>query len=234
MKIDQLSIFKDLNPETITFLEKKLIIREYKKGEFIFFEKDQVEKIYIIVSGRVSIHKYTQKAHKKIMYILGSGEIINEVIFDNLPASINAEVFENTVVLEYFAKDFKIIMEKDFELTYRIIQSSGRKVRRLYRQLKNTVPISLDKKVASKLWKLSKDHGMVCEVEENYSGSSPRKDCWIGLEFKISITYLADMLGSTRETISRELKKLEGRGYIKWIDKRIFVKREELRQFYRK
>jgi len=234
MKIDQLSIFKDLNPETITFLEKKLIIREYKKGEFIFFEKDQVEKIYIIVSGRVSIHKYTQKAHKKIMYILGSGEIINEVIFDNLPASINAEVFENTVVLEYFAKDFKIIMEKDFKLTYRIIQSSGRKVRRLYRQLKNTVPISLDKKVASKLWKLSKDHGMMCEVEENSLDTSPKKDCWIGLEFKISITYLADMLGSTRETISRELKKLEGYGYIKWVDKRIFVKREELRKFYRR
>lgn len=234
MKIDQLSIFKDLNPETITFLEKKLIIKEYKKGEFIFFEKDQVEKIYIIVSGRVSIHKYTQKAQKKIMYILGSGEIINEVIFDNLPASINAEIFEDTAVLEYFAKDFKKIMEKDFKLTYRIIQSSGRKVRRLYRQLKNTVPISLDKKVASKLWKLSKDHGMMCEVEKNNSDTSPKKDYWIGLEFKISITYLADMLGSTRETISRELKKLEKQGYIKWIDKRIFVKREELRQFYRR
>lgn len=234
MRIDQLSIFKDLNPETIDSLKKRLKIKEYKKGEFIFFEKDQVEKIYIIVSGRVSIHKYTQKAHKKIMYILGSGEIINEVIFDNLPASINAEVFENTVILEYLAKDFKKIMEKDFELTYRVIQSSGRKVRRLYRQLKNTVPISLDKKVASKLWKLSKDHGMMCEVEENISESSPKKDYWIGLEFKISITYLADMLGSTRETISRELKKLEGHGYIKWVDKRIFVKREELRQFYRR
>jgi len=234
MKIDELSIFKDLNPETIDSLEKKLKIKEYKKGQFVFFEKDKVEKIYIIASGKVSIHKYTQKAHKKIMYILGSGEIINEVIFDNLPASINAEVFESTVILEYFSKDFKEIMAKDFELTYRVIQSSGRKVRRLYRQLKNTVPISLDKKVASKLWKLSKDYGIMCEIEEGYCGSCKKPDCWIGLEFKISITYLADMLGSNRETISRELKKLEGQGYIKWVDKRIFVKREELRQFYRR
>ena len=234
MKIDKLSIFKDLNLETIDSLEKKMKIRSYKKGGFIFFEKDQVENIYIIVSGRVSIHKYTQKAQKKIMYILGSGEIINEVIFDHLPASINAEVFENTIILEYSAKDFKKIMETDFELTYRIIQSSGRKVRRLYRQLKNTVPISLDKKVASKLWKLSKDYGIMCEIQQNNCRSCKKSDCWIGLEFKISITYLADMLGSTRETISRELKKLEGHGYIKWVDKRIFVKREELRQFYRK
>lgn len=234
MKIDQLSIFKGLNPETIDFLDKKLKFKEYKKGEFIFFEKDKVEKIYIIVYGKVSIHKYTQNAHKKIMYILGSGEIINEVIFDNLPASINAEVFEKTVILEYSAKDFKKVMEKDFELTYRVIQSSGRKVRRLYRQLKNTVPISLDKKVASKLWKLSKDHGMMCEVENNNYNISKKKDYWIGLEFKISITYLADMLGSTRESISRELKKLEKQGYIKWVEKRIFVKREELRQFYRR
>ena len=156
------------------------------------------------------------------------------MIFDDLPASINAEVFESTVILEYFAKDFKEIMAKDFELTYRVIQSSGRKVRRLYRQLKNTVPISLDKKVASKLWKLSKDYGIMCEIEEGYCRSCKKLDCWIGLEFKISITYLADMLGSNRETISRELKKLEGQGYIKWVDKRIFVKRDELRQFYRR
>lgn len=233
MKIEELLIFKELNLETIELLEKNLKIKKYKKGEFIFFEKDQVEKIYIIVSGKVSIHKYTQKAHKKIMYILGNGEIINEVIFDDLPASINAEVFEDTMVLEYLSKDFKKIMEKDFELTYRIIQSSGRKVRRLYRQLKNTVPISLDKKVASKLWKLSKDYGVMCEIKNNNCVFC-KNDCWIGLEFKISITYLADMLGSTRESISRELKKLEGYGYIKWIDKRIFVKRKELRQFYRK
>lgn len=231
MKIDELSIFKGLNPETIDFLEKKVKIKKYKKGEFIFFEKDRVDKIYIIVSGKVSMHRYTQKAQKKVIYILGSGEIINEVIFDNLPASINAEIFEETMILEYSAINLKEIMSQDFELAYRVIQSTGRKVRRLYRQLKNTAPISLDKKVASKLWKLSKDYGMVCEIKD---GSCDKKDCWIGLEFKISITYLADMLGSTRETISRELKKLEGQGYIKWVDKRIFVKREELRQFYRR
>ncbi|WP_037029999.1 Crp/Fnr family transcriptional regulator [Psychrilyobacter atlanticus] len=233
MKIDQLAIFKGLNPETIDLLEKKLKVKKYKKGEFVFFEKDQVEKIYIIVSGKVTLHRYTQKAQKKIIYILGSGEVINEVIFDKLPASINAEVFENAMILEYSAAELKQIMSQDFELAYRIIQSTGRKVRRLYRQLKNTVPISLDKKVASKLWKLSKDYGVICEIEENHCISC-KNDCWIGLEFKISITYLADMLGSTRETISRELKKLEGYGYIKWIDKRIFVKRKELRQFYRK
>ncbi|UUV17038.1 Crp/Fnr family transcriptional regulator [Fusobacteria bacterium ZRK30] len=234
MKIDQLSIFKGLNPETIDQLEKKLKVKEYKKGEFVFFEKDQVEKIYVIVSGKVTLHRYTQKAQKKIIYILGSGEVINEVIFDKLPASINAEVFENAMILEYSAAELKQIMSQDFELAYRIIQSTGRKVRRLYRQLKNTVPISLDKKVASKLWKLSKDHGMICEIEDSHCRSCKKNDCWIGLEFKISITYLADMLGSTRETISRELKKLEGQGYIKWVDKRIFVKREELRQFYRR
>jgi len=233
MKIEELLIFKDLDSETLELLKKTFKIKKYKKGEFIFFEKDKVEKIYIIVSGRVSVHKYTQKAHKKIMYILGDGEIINEVIFDDLPASINVEVFEDATILEYLAKDFKKVMEKDFRLTYRVIQSSGRKVRRLYRQLKNTVPISLDKKVASKLWKLSKDYGVMCKIENN-SCVSCKNDCWIGLEFKISITYLADMLGSTRESISRELKKLEGYGYIKWIDKRVFIKRKELRQFYRK
>lgn len=235
MDIKRLEIFKGLKRETLDLLNENSIEKIYKKREFIFFEKDKVSCIYVIVSGKVTIHKYTQKNNKKIVYILSDGEIINEVIFDCLSASINAEAFENTVVLKIPAGVLKEAMSKDFELAYRVIQSTGRKVRRLYRQLKNTVPINLSKKVASKLWKLSKDHGVFCKIKTSSSCETCKNsDCWISLDFKISITYLADMLGSTRESISREIKKLEKLGLIKWKDKTILVKRKGLRNFYRK
>ncbi|WP_319372023.1 Crp/Fnr family transcriptional regulator [uncultured Ilyobacter sp.] len=226
--------FSDLEKETLKKLQKTGELFEIKKGNMLFFEKDLVNKIYIIITGKISIFRYSQKAQRRVIYILGDGELVNEVIFDDLPSSVNAEAFEKTLLLKYDKKDLEEIMRSDFQLTKNITNSMGKKVRRLYRQLKNTIPLSLDKKVAAKLWKISKDYGISCNLN-GYNCSSFTEECtpWTGINFGLTITYLADMLGSSRESVSREMKKMEAKGYIKWEGKKLLVKREELRKFYR-
>ncbi len=93
------------------------------------------------------------------------------------------------------------IMKDDFELSRVIINSLALKVRRLYRQGKNSIPIKVEKRVAAKLWKLSKDYGI--EIEEGTL-----------IDLNITVTYLADMFGAPRETISRSLKILKNAGLI--------------------
>jgi CRP-like cAMP-binding protein len=70
------------------------------------------------------------------------------------------------------------------------------------------------------LWKLSKDYGV--EVEDGTL-----------INLKITITYLADMLGSARETISRSIKILEEEGLVKYKDRRMVVDTENLAKYYR-
>ncbi|WP_320047803.1 Crp/Fnr family transcriptional regulator [uncultured Ilyobacter sp.] len=226
--------FYNLEKETIEKLKKAGELFELKKGNMLFFEKDLVNKIYIIIRGKISIFRYSQKAQRRVIYILGDGEFINEVIFDDLPSSVNAEAFEKTLLIKYDKKELEEIMESDFQLTKNITNSMGKKVRRLYRQIKNTIPLGLDKKVAAKLWKISKDYGISCNLN-GYNCRDFREECvpWTGINFSLTITYLADMLGSSRESVSRELKKMESKGYIKWEGKKLLVKREELRKFYR-
>ena len=85
-------------------------------------------------------------------------------------------------------------MSQDFELTKIVLNEMSKKVRRLYRQMKNVTPIKLEKRVAAKLWKLSKDYGK--EVPEGTL-----------IDLDISITYLADMFGSPRESVSRAIQR---------------------------
>lgn len=117
--------------------------------------------------------------------------------------------------------EFIKIMEDDFKLTLNILNSIGRKQRRLYRQLKNTLPIGMDKRLAAKLWKLGKDNkGEVI-------------DEWSKIELSISVTYLSYMLGTSRESISRSLKLLIDLKLVKWIERNIYIKEKELLQYYR-
>ncbi len=218
---NNIELFNEVSTETKVNLTNNARIHKYKKGEYLFFNKDEIDEIYFIISGKVTLFRYTQKSQKRIIYILGKNEFINEVIFDSMPSSINVEAFEDTVVAKYPVKVFKEMMAKDYKLAEIVINSLGRKVRRLYRQIKNTVPIKLDKRVAAKLWKLSKDYGV------------DTHDDWTFIDLKITITYLADMLGSSREAISREIKKLENQGLISWKNRKLKVKRRELSNYFK-
>ena len=133
----------------------------------------------------------------------------------------NFMAFENAEIICFDRIKFIDIMKDDFELSKIIINSLAIKVRRLYRQGKNSIPIKVEKRVAAKLWKLSRDYGI--EIEEGTL-----------IDLNITITYLADMFGAPRETISRALKILNNEGLIINKNKRIIVPdREKLVRFFK-
>ncbi|MGL5379532.1 Crp/Fnr family transcriptional regulator [Clostridium sp.] len=209
-QLEKMELFKDVSKKTLENLASIVDVNCYLKGNHIFRDKEKVNKIYIVYSGKVALYKLNESAQKKIIFILGKNKIINAVVLDDLPASVNCEVFENAEILSFNKEKFIELMKADFELTKIVIQSLSIKVRRLYRQLKNSTPIKVEKRVAAKLWKLSKDYGV--EVKEG-----------ILIDLNISITYLADMFGLPRETISRAIKALKEEGLIIMKNKQIII-----------
>ena len=118
--------------------------------------------------------------------------------------------------------DFLQIMSDDFELTKNVLAAQERKIRRLSHQLKNTTSsIYLEKKLAAKLWKLSRDFGV--QTEEG-----------IEIDLNLSVTFLADMLGVPRETTSRACSVLADNGLIHMNRKRIMIlDPKKITRFYR-
>ena len=219
LKLNEISLFSHINNNTIHKLNEICFVRQLKKGEHLFRDKEIIKSIYIVKSGKVALYKQSESAQKKVIFILGKDTVINEVIIDDLPASINCEAFEKAEILCFDRIKFLDIMKEDFELSKIIINSLAMKVRRLYRQGKNSIPIKVEKRVAAKLWKLSRDYG----IEEGTL-----------IDLNITITYLADMFGAPRETISRALKILNNEGLIINKNKRIIVPdREKLVRFFK-
>lgn len=221
-QLRELDLFNELKDDTLHKLCSFGIKKTYKKGNVVFSDKEKVNTIYIVIRGKFSIYKIGEDAKRRVIYILGRDKILNDVILDDLPASINCEAFEEGELLLLNKNNFLRCMEEDFNLTKVVLNSLSIKVRRLYRQLNNTNPNKkIEKKIASKLWKLSKDYGI--KVEEG-----------IEIDLNISITYLADMLGSQRETISRSLKLLEEKDLIRLNNRKIIVKdKDELARFFK-
>ncbi|MBQ8999438.1 MAG: Crp/Fnr family transcriptional regulator [Clostridium sp.] len=220
-KLSEFSLFSQVNKNTIFKLNEICFVKELKKGEHLFRDKEVIKNIYVVKSGKVALYKQSESAQKKVIFILGKDTIVNEVIIDDLPSSINCEAFEKAEILCFDRMLFLDIMKDDFELSKIIINSLAMKVRRLYRQGKNSIPIKVEKRVAAKLWKLSRDYGI--EIEEGTL-----------IDLNITITYLADMFGAPRETISRALKILNNEGLIINKNKKIIVPdRDKLVKFFK-
>lgn len=191
-----LPLFFNVKPTTIQQIIEKGHIYSFKADQSIFFDKDILPSIYFVLDGNACLYKTHINGQNKNIFMLSKGEVLNESLSDTLPSAINCRAYSDCTVLGIYKEDLKTIMANDFTLTENIMDAFSKRIRRLYRQLKNaTSVIKMEKKLAAKLWKLIRDYGVPC-------------DQGVMINFPITITSLADFLGSYRETISRALKYL--------------------------
>ena len=198
------------NTSKTLFFENS-IIRTYKKGESVFRDKEQVNVFYFLLSGYLSLYKISNNHEKKVIFICRPGEIINEVMIQKDYASIYAETLSKCEILAIEKKTLRSLMAQDYAIAESMMASMTSKIRRLYRQLKNTPnSIKLDHQLASKIWKLGRDFG------------SPTEN-GIEIKFDITISFLADMLGTKRETVSRQFQKLSSLGIVSFNRRKLCI-----------
>ena len=221
-QVNQLEIFKGIDPKTIEKLIKAGTVQDVSKGTLLVRAREPVSMVYFQLTGKSVIYNLTNDGKRKILFIFGSGALINEHIFNNHTSSTYCETMEKSKVLAFPVQEFVRLMAEDFELTKNIMEAQERKIWRLSHQLKNTTSsIYLERKLAAKLWKLTRDFGV-------------ETDKGIEIDVNMTITFLADMLGVPRETTSRVCSTLTEAGLISMNRRRITIPDpEKMSHFYK-
>lgn len=221
-QITQMEIFQGVMSETIDKMLQHGKISKFPKGTQLMRARENVEFIYIQLSGKSIEYKITYNGKRKILFIFGNSALLNGNVFNNKTSSIYCETIEQSEILVISIKDFTQLMGEDFTLTKNVLIAQEKKIWKLSRQLKNaTSSISLEKRLVAKLWKLSKDFGI-----DTIEGRE--------IDMSLSITFLADMLGTPRETVSRICSDLIESGLIKINKKRItIINPEEIKAYYK-
>ena len=193
---EQCRVFEGVKATSMQKFINYGVLRNYTKKELIFREWEPGTRFYFVASGYVALYKTNQRHDRKVIFILGPGEMLNEVIAEEPMASISCMALGTVSILSCGREQLLSIMERDLILYRNVMRSMAQKLRRTYHQLGNASNMmSLKMQAASKLWKLARDFGVAEQGE-------------IRIPFEISITFFADMMGSKRETVSRILKEI--------------------------
>lgn len=209
--LQSLPVFQGIRKETMQDLEAHATIHSFCAKKVIIEERKPCDYLYIVLQGRVSVYKMNANGQKKVIFILGKGELVNEDMVEGLPSAVSVELFEAGSLIMIPKCCMLRLMAQDPRLAAHMYTSLSMKARRMVRQLKNTPnSIKMEKRLAAKLFKLGKDYG-----RPHAYGTEIAMD--------LSITYLADLLGSQRETISRAVKALQAEGLVLLDKKRFYI-----------
>lgn len=199
---ERLEVLQGIKAETITELVSIGRLKSYKKGEILFLDKEDVNAVFFVICGAVSLYKVNNCNERRIIFICGKGAVLNEVILDGKLASMSCEALKDTLAVRFCKKQFMELMGKDTQLMEVVFRSMSTKIRRTYRQISNnSSSFCLNRKIGAKLLKLSRDYGV-----PTAQGTE--------INFDLSVTFLAELVGAKRETVSRQLKPLLQSGLI--------------------
>lgn len=210
-ELAKIKLFQNLDKEALKELVSMAQIREYKKGDLLYSDREKIHTIYFVIEGVASLYKPNPDNTKKVVFLFGAGDVLNEVIIYENTTLLSCELLTTTKLLQIDREDFVKVLEKSYPLSKGVIESLIYKNRVMSHQIKNTCnSITVDRQIALTLYKLARDFGV-------------NTDLGIEVNFDLSITYLSEILGAKRETVSRQTKVLTNLGLISVNRKRFTI-----------
>lgn len=176
----------------------------YRKGQTIFQQGAPARSLLIVCRGLVKLSAYYGEGRKLIATVLGPGALFGiEALTGSSYRSV-AEAAEETYV-GFISREELTELEQDHaELSTTLIQELARENRFLLERLQGALHASVQERLAHLLLRLGDIYGS--EIEEG-----------IQLEIDLTREELAQMVGASRETVSRTLSKFDRR---EWLNSR--------------
>ena len=209
------SLFKNVDSEIIEELINKYAkIKSYKAGEFVFVKGDKPQYMFIIVSGSVSVFSDDSMGKRELFSTFDT----EGTLFAEVYLYLNKETYdyfgeadEDTTLIEIGKDFFMNLYLFESETGKTIIENYLRilseKLYYLNQKLKVVSGLTLRQKI-SRYFLQNRDENMVVNLKYN------REE-------------LADYLGVTRPSLSREFSKMKAEGLIEIEKNKIIIKKVE-------
>ncbi|MEH7500864.1 Crp/Fnr family transcriptional regulator [Neobacillus drentensis] len=205
MKIEEIksvladfTLFRELNDFELTKITDIAIAREWKKHSHVFLQGDPLENVYFIYNGKIKIYKSDINGKEQIVAIAKKGEMFPHVGFfrkGDYPAY--AEVLESSTLIAIPISKFETVLIENPELCIKVFKVLGEKIVDLQNRLEEQILNNTYEQIIKLLIRLAQKHG------------KEQEDGTIHLKSEFTNKDLANMIGTTRETISRTLTKMK-------------------------
>jgi CRP/FNR family transcriptional regulator/CRP/FNR family cyclic AMP-dependent transcriptional regulator len=215
----EVPLFADLEDADLDSLIAVATRRKFPKDSVIFFEHDPGDSLFMILSGRVKVTILSDDGREIILSVLGEKDFFGEMsLLDNEPRSATAIAMEDTEVVILHQKEFLSIVEKRPRILVLLLAVLSSRLRKANHQIGSLALLDVYGRVASVLLDMAKESGVRL------------KDGRICFR-RPTHQEIANMIGATRETVSRMISDLHRQGYIEISGKNVIIQGQFAKEF---
>ena len=209
---DSVNLFKILCPHKYSGFNKNHSLNIYKKKDYIYFEDDSANKIYLIDKGKVKIGYYTEEGEEIIKAILTRGEIFGEKAILGIDKRNEfAQSIDNATSICPVSKDTMYeLMRDNISVSFKIYKFIGLRIKKLERRLELLLFKDTKTRLIEFLNELCEDFGHDCPKTGDKVICHPytQKD-------------IATLIGTSRPTLNTLLNELKEEKVISFNRKEI-------------
>jgi len=201
--LSEVALFGQLAEADRRQLVEDLSESVYEDGEVIVREEDPAARFFLIKSGKVKISLRGHEGREVTLTYLGAGDFFGEMgILDGEPRSATATAAERTAALVGDHDDFLRKLEEHPQIALHLLVTMSKRLRQADERIEDLSFLDVQGRVAGLLLDLAQKEGTETEVGVVVPLAYTRQE-------------LANMVSTSRETLTRVLKSFERLGFIK-------------------
>jgi len=195
-------LFTDLNDDELAIISRLMVLRKFRKNNLIIFEDDVGNSLFVIKTGRVKISRIAADGSEAILAILGAGDFFGELsVIDGQGRSASVTSIDDVELLMLRRTDFMEILERIPKIAISLLKELAGRIRKSDSHIRSLSLLDAKGRVATTIIRLAEDIGKMKQGKVYIEELPLQRD-------------LASIAGTSRETISRVIKRFEEEGHV--------------------
>ena len=210
----RIPIFSRLSSAELESLRQKLRVRDVRKNSLFMREDTEGNEMFFIASGRVRIYRSGDRGKEFTLAFLDEGDFFGEIaLLTGSRRTANVLALSRSVVWELSREDFIEHTRRFSGLPIFLAQSLANRLRLASGNLADIALLDVPHRIVRALQKIARPHAASGEL---YIPKRPTH------------REIAEMIGTSREVVSRCLKTFELKGIVREDGRSMFVSPERL------
>lgn len=198
----KVTLLSSVPPETLERLATTTRGESYKARQVVYLPGDRSYGVHFLVQGRVKVSKVTRDGKELTLAYRTAGDFFGEAcVLDGAPREEMVESMEASVTTEIVREEFERLMQDAQDFTRRLTLALMNRQRELEAKVEQLIFKDVGAKLAELLLRLGDEHGVAGKRG-------------VSLGVKITHQEMANLIGSTRETVSLTLSQFKRKGLI--------------------
>jgi len=200
--LKNINIFNDLSDTGLKNIEDSFVLRKYPKGSMIILEEEYGDIVFIVKKGTIKITRVNDEGKEVILSLMGVYDIVGELsIIDGEARSANVLAQESCELYAITREDFLEILKNNFEVSLALMGELASRIRKSDQHIEALSLSDAEHRIGVSILNLAEEMGIIRQGRVTIENLPFQQD-------------IANMSGTSRETVSRILKLFEDKNML--------------------